>query len=98
MSAESTGAHHKPTNAPGTGATTGHEWDGIKELNTPLPKWWLYTFLACIVWGLGMFVLYPSIPYGSGYWHGLLGYSQRRQVDAEVAKIAAVRKASMDKI
>ena len=78
--------------------TTGHEWDGIKELNTPLPKWWLYTFLACIVWGLGMFVLYPSIPYGSGYWHGLLGYSQRRQVDAEVAKIAAVRKASMDKI
>ncbi|WP_286364304.1 cbb3-type cytochrome c oxidase N-terminal domain-containing protein, partial [Azospirillum sp. B4] len=28
--------------------TTGHEWDGIKELNTPLPKWWLYTFYACI--------------------------------------------------
>ena len=78
--------------------TTGHEWDGIKELNTPLPKWWLYTFLACIVWGLGMFVLYPSIPYGPGYWHGLLGYSQRQKVDAEVAKIAAVRKVSMDKI
>ena len=28
--------------------TTGHEWDGIKELNTPLPKWWLYVFYATI--------------------------------------------------
>ena len=32
--------------------TTGHEWDGIKELNTPLPRWWLYTFYATIVWAL----------------------------------------------
>ena len=31
-------------------ATTGHEWDGIKELNTPLPRWWLYTFYATIAW------------------------------------------------
>ena len=62
--------------------TTGHEWDGMKELNTPLPKWWLYVFMACIVWAFGMFVLYPSIPYGTGYFHGLLGYSQRASVDA----------------
>ena len=66
--------------------TTGHEWDGVKELNTPLPKWWLYVFMACIVWAFGMFVLYPSIPYGTGYFHGLLGYSQRASVDAEVAQ------------
>jgi cytochrome c oxidase cbb3-type subunit 3 len=78
--------------------TTGHEWDGIKELNTPLPKWWLYVFLATIVWALGVFVLYPSIPYGPGYFHGLLGYSQRASVDAEVARLAAQRKGSMDKI
>ena len=63
--------------------TTGHEWDGIKELNTPLPKWWLYVFFATIVWAFGMFVLYPSIPYGPGYFHGLLGYSQREAVDAD---------------
>lgn len=78
--------------------TTGHEWDGIKELDTPSPKWWLYTFFVCIGIALVMFVLYPSIPYGKGYWHGILGYSQRAMVDAEVAKIAGVRKVSMDKI
>jgi cytochrome c oxidase cbb3-type subunit III len=78
--------------------TTGHEWDGLKELNTPLPKWWLYVFMATIVWALGMFMLYPSIPYGTGYFHGLLGYSQRASVDAEVSKLVAQRKDSMDKI
>ena len=78
--------------------TTGHTWDGIKELKTPLPKWWLYVFYACILFAFGMFVLYPSIPYGRGYWHGLLGYSQRTSVDAAVAKLVEQRKASMDKI
>jgi cytochrome c oxidase cbb3-type subunit 3 len=78
--------------------TTGHEWDGVKELNTPTPKWWLYVFMACIVWAFGLFVLYPSIPYGTGYFHGLLGYSQRASVDAAVGKLVAQRKESMDKI
>ena len=78
--------------------TTGHEWDGLKELNTPLPKWWLYIFMATIAFALGMFVLYPSIPYGTGYFHGFLGYSQRKAVDAEVAQIAGVRKKSVDRI
>lgn len=78
--------------------TTGHEWDGIKELDTPSPKWWLYTFYACIVFGVGMFILYPSIPYGPGYFHGLLGYSSRANVDAAVAKLVAQRKGSMDQI
>ena len=45
--------------------TTGHEWDGLRELNTPLPKWWLYTFLACIVFALGQMLLYPSVPYAA---------------------------------
>jgi cytochrome c oxidase cbb3-type subunit 3 len=79
-------------------STTGHEWDGIKELDTPTPKWWLYVFIATIVWAFGMFLLYPSIPYGTGYFHGLLGYSQRAMVDAEVGKLVAQRKGSMDKI
>lgn len=78
--------------------TTGHEWDGIKELDTPSPKWWLYTFYACIAWAFGQFVLYPSIPYGTGYFHGLLGYSSRASVDADVGKLVAQRKGSMDKI
>jgi cytochrome c oxidase cbb3-type subunit 3 len=78
--------------------TTGHEWDGIRELNTPLPKWWLYVFYATIAWAIGLFILYPSIPYGAGYLHGLLGYSSRAAVDAEVAKLVAQRKSAMDKI
>jgi cytochrome c oxidase cbb3-type subunit 3 len=78
--------------------TTGHEWDGVKELNTPVPKWWVYVFAACIVWAFALFVLYPSFPYGKGYLHGLLGYSTRAAVDAEVGKLVALRKDSMDRI
>ena len=78
--------------------TTGHEWDGLKELNTPLPKWWVYVFFACIAWAFGLFVLYPSFPYGTGYFHGILGYSTRATVDADVNKLVAQRKGAMDKI
>lgn len=78
--------------------TTGHEWDGVKELNTPLPKWWLYVLYATIVVAVVLFVLYPSIPYGSGYYHGLLGYSQRKAVDEDVAAVAAQRAGYMKKI
>ena len=42
--------------------TTGHEWDGIKELNTPLPRWWLWTFYACIVFAIGYTIFYPAWP------------------------------------
>ena len=60
--------------------TTGHEWDGLKELNTPLPRWWLYTFFATVrVRRVVCVLLYPSIPYGPGYFHGLLGTSSRAQ-------------------
>lgn len=65
--------------------TTGHEWDGIKELNTPLPKWWLYTFYACIVWGVIYTVLFPSWPTLSGHFGGTSGYSQRAEVAADLA-------------
>lgn len=42
--------------------TTGHEWDGLKELNTPLPKWWLYVFYACIAFAVVWMIVYPSLP------------------------------------
>ena len=60
------------------GETTGHEWDGVRELNNPLPKWWLYVLYCCIAWAAVMCFLYPSIPGYSGYWHGVLGYSTRQ--------------------
>lgn len=57
--------------------TTGHEWDGIKELNTPLPRWWLWTFYATIVFSVVWWVLYPSWPTLTTYWKGTLEYSSR---------------------
>lgn len=57
--------------------TTGHEWDGLKELNNPLPKWWLYLFYACIIWSVGYYFFYPSWPLVQSYTTGLLNHSQR---------------------
>lgn len=65
-------------------ATTGHEWDGIKELNKPLPRWWLLTFYASIIWSIGYWVVYPAWPTLTGYTKGLWGYSQRTVVTDEV--------------
>ncbi len=78
--------------------TTGHEWDGLKELNTPLPKWWLYSLIAICIWGVGYAVVYPSVPGLFGYYRGTIGYSTRAEVDADVAAIAASRAGSMDRI
>jgi cytochrome c oxidase cbb3-type subunit III len=78
--------------------TTGHDWDGIRELNTPLPRWWVLVFYATIIWGLGYFVLYPSIPYGVGYFHGLLGYSSRHEAMAGVEQMHALHGDAMAKI
>ena len=72
-------------------STTGHEWDGLKELNNPLPKWWLWTWYACIVWALVYYVLYPSWPLASSYTKGLLGYSQRQDALDKVAEGQAAR-------
>ncbi len=71
--------------------TTGHEWDGIKELNTPLPKWWLYTLYATVVWGLIWMLLYPSVPLGTTYFKGILGYSERQEVLTALDKAAEAR-------
>jgi cytochrome c oxidase cbb3-type subunit 3 len=71
--------------------TTGHEWDGIKELNTPLPRWWLWVFYACIVWAFGYWVLYPAIPLPSGRTPGILGWASRDAVMKEVDNLKAIR-------
>ncbi|KZD05825.1 cytochrome-c oxidase, cbb3-type subunit III [Oceanibaculum pacificum] len=62
--------------------TTGHEWDGIRELDNPAPKWLMYLFYATIVWAIGYWVLYPAWPslMGGGYTKGVLGYSQRADI------------------
>ena len=61
--------------------TTGHEWDGIKELNTPLPRWWVLTFYATILWAIGYWVVYPAWPLVSGYTTGVSALYQSRRRD-----------------
>jgi cytochrome c oxidase cbb3-type subunit 3 len=79
-------------------ATTGHEWDGIKELDTPLPKWWLYVFYATIVWSVGYYVLYPAWPSLSSHTAGLLGYWSRNEIREELAAQAAQRAPFIERI
>ena len=66
--------------------TTGHSWDGIKELNNPLPRWWLYTLYLCIIWAIGYTVAYPAWPMISGATAGVLGYSTRAEVAEDIAR------------
>ncbi len=79
-------------------ATTGHEWDGIKELNTPLPRWWILTFYATIIWALGYTVLYPAWPLLTKATPGILGYSSRAEVAAEIAAAQAAQAQWLEKI
>jgi cytochrome c oxidase cbb3-type subunit 3 len=77
--------------------TTGHEWDGIKELNTPLPKWWLYVFYATIAFSVVYMILFPAWPSLSGYTKGLLGYSSREQHLQTMREVRAERAVWYDK-
>lgn len=87
-------------------STTGHEWDGIKELNTPLPKWWINLFYICIVWSIGYWIVYPAWPLVSSYTKGLFGYSSRAEVAQELADLktrrgaqaAGLEKATLEEI
>jgi len=68
--------------------TTGHEWDGIREYDNPMPRWWLWTFFACIIWGLGYTIAYPAWPLIHGATPGLLGASTRADVAVEIQKFS----------
>jgi len=72
-------------------ATTGHEWDGIKELNTPLPRWWVITFYATIIWAVGYWIVYPAWPMLWGHTTGILHYSSRADVAVELANLEKIR-------
>jgi cytochrome c oxidase cbb3-type subunit III len=63
------------------GLTTGHVYDGIEELENPLPAWWFYMFVASIVFGIGYLIAYP----GMGNFQGLLQWTSAGQHEREVA-------------
>lgn len=86
--------------------TTGHSWDGIRELNTPLPRWWLWTFYATIVWAVGYWLLFPAWPLLTTHTPGLLGHSSRASVAREIEALelrrdqqaAGLKTASLEEI
>lgn len=79
-------------------ATTGHEWDGIKELNTPLPKWWLYVFYATILFAIVYCVIYPAWPVPGGYTKGVIDWSSRKLVNERLAALQQERSVWTDEI
>ena len=78
--------------------TTGHEWDGIKELNNPLPRWWLWTLYATIVWSIGYVTVYPAWPGLSSATKGLWEWSSRGDLRNELVALDQDRQAMNGKI
>jgi cytochrome c oxidase cbb3-type subunit 3 len=69
--------------------TTGHEWDGLKELNNPAPRWWLWVFYITIIWSIGYWIAFPAWPTISGATAGVLGWTQYNKLAADQAEITA---------
>lgn len=82
---------HKPVDHVTGTETTGHEWDGIRELNTPLPRWWLWSFYASIVFAIGYMVVYPAWPLITDHTAGVFGWSSRGAVASDVAALQTAR-------
>jgi cytochrome c oxidase cbb3-type subunit 3 len=78
--------------------TTGHVWDGIRELDNPLPRWWLWVFYACIATAIVYWVLMPAWPGISSYTRGLQNHSDRAAVTADLAHMRALRGAQGAKL
>ena len=86
--------------------TTGHDWDGIEELETPIPKPFVWAFLIAFLVAAIMWLALPSWPlfssekwpYITSYWKGLTGYSDAKRVERRLAELAAQQKNFDDKI
>ncbi|MGE6699604.1 cytochrome-c oxidase, cbb3-type subunit III [Hyphomonas sp. NPDC076900] len=82
--------------------TTGHSWDGIKELNNPLPRWWLYVFYGTIVWAIGYMIFMPAIPalpgMGMNNTLGISGHSDRAEVARKVEELHTERAAAASRL
>lgn len=77
---------------PETGTnTTGHVWDGIRELDNPMPKWWLYILYLTIAWAVGYAIFYPAIPWLDGHSKGTLNYTERTRIVADLAEARAAQ-------
>ncbi|MCJ8518046.1 cytochrome c oxidase cbb3-type subunit 3 [Pseudorhizobium tarimense] len=78
--------------------TTGHEWDGIRELNNPMPRWWVWTFYATIIWAIGYTVLFPAWPLVNEATRGVLNYSSRGDLAGEMEGARSAQGEILEKI
>jgi cytochrome c oxidase cbb3-type subunit 3 len=78
--------------------TTGHEWDGLRELNTPLPRWWLWLFYLTIIWSIGYWIVYPAWPLVTTFTSGVFGWHSRTAVVEELNALKAQRSGMVDRI
>ncbi|MGD9801741.1 MAG: cytochrome-c oxidase, cbb3-type subunit III [Parvularculaceae bacterium] len=89
---------HKEIDAPTGVETTGHSWDGIKELNNPLPRWWVIVFWISVIWSIAYWVFMPSWPGLTGYLKGTRNHSERANVEKAVADLQAARSDQMKRL
>lgn len=71
--------------------TTGHEWDGLQELNNPAPRWWLWVFVVTVIWSIGYWIVYPAWPVAGGATEGRWQWTQYRQLQESQQQIVAIR-------
>lgn len=75
--------------------TVGHEWDGIEELDTPMPRWWVWTFYLTVIWGIGYVIMYPAWPMLNSATEGVLGWTSRgefaKEMDVRERELAPIR-------
>lgn len=91
-------SQHKDVDRVSGTETTGHEWDGIKELNTPLPRWWLWTFYATCLWAFAYWIAMPAWPLLSSYTAGVFGYSSRAELAKSMEAARAAQSQYLDRI
>ena len=87
------GAVHRPQVA-----STGHSWDGIEEYDNPLPRWWLWTFYATVVWAIAYTIAYPAWPLVTQATQGVLHTNYRKELQTEMDRFAATNSAMEEKL
>jgi cytochrome c oxidase cbb3-type subunit III len=84
-------AENKRIDEPSGTKTVGHEWDGIEELDTPMPRWWVLTYWASIIWAIGYVIVYPAIPLINSATTGVWNWSSRGELSQEMKSEAKRR-------
>lgn len=91
-------AHHDKEHKPGEVPTTGHSWDGIEELDNPMPRWWLWTWYASIFWAVLYSIAYPAWPLINGATQGILGYNRVAELQSNIDKFTELNAPVREKL